>query len=248
MTTHRRSSRSGRATPRLATRRLPPGRYHDHDAYETAATAALLDLDAFGQLPGKVAVFRETSAQHFGVPTGDYDEALAKDPTLVLASERAPTAAARSPTSRTERQWLGPSMCAKQAKDARSWRNEMVHDIISRHRLANVHVWPFEEITRERWDMHASTKWSSGRWVSDCTHLCYSQSFWDLSFHDLYVTLANSSEWLQRRHLRLTKPPGQLDEHAGREEASRRGPRRNISDRTPDDLDVLVGRRSSLSG
>ena len=85
----------------------------------------------------------------------------------------------------------------------------MVHDILSRHRLANVHVWPFEDITRERWDMHASTKWtnhgSSGKWVSDCTHLCYSQSFWDLAFHDLYVTLANSSDWLKRRHRKLAK-------------------------------------------
>ena len=130
---------------------------------------------------------------------------MAKDPSLVLASKRVPAAAMSRPAGKLDRQWLGPSMCQQQAKDARSWRNQMVQELIARHRLANVHVWPFEEITRERWDMHASTKWSNTKWVSDCTHLCYSQSFWDLSFHDLYVTLANASEWLQRRHRRLAK-------------------------------------------
>lgn len=82
-------------------------------------------------------------------------------------------------------------------------------------------------------DFHASTKWASSHWVSDCTHLCYSPSFWEvrpcrdllcgvpcvdhctvtsrrpsppqLSIHELYLTLANASAWLHRRHHRLAR-------------------------------------------
>ena len=145
-----------------------------------------------------MAVFRETSAQHFGVPSGDYDDAVAKDGRLVLAKRTGSAA-----VSKTDRHWVGPSMCQQQAAHARSWRNVMLHDLLARHHFGHVRVQPFEGLTRERWDYHASTKWSGGKWVSDCTHLCYSQSFWDLSFHELYMTLANASRWLQRRHRRL---------------------------------------------
>eukprot|EP00966_Prymnesium_polylepis_P074068 1718819-Prymnesium_polylepis.1 len=60
---------------------------------------------------------------------------------------------------------------------------------------------------QERWDFHASVVMARDGHglISDCTHFCYSPSFWELSFHDLYVVLANSSAWLQRRHEALAR-------------------------------------------
>lgn len=168
--------------------------HHTFSDYRAAVDAALRELDAFGRLPGKVAVFRETSAQHFDAPTGDYDDALRRDPALVLLNA---TAELPSDAGGGARKWVGPSMCRQgpaSASPARGWRNEVMHETIRRLGLEHVFVQPFEEITRERWDYHASAVWNSARrrWASDCTHFCYSPVFWELSAHQLFNTLAKA--------------------------------------------------------
>ena len=44
----------------------------------------LQEMAGFGQQSDKAAVFRETSVQHFPVASGDYHEAIARDPSLVV--------------------------------------------------------------------------------------------------------------------------------------------------------------------
>ena len=161
--------------------------YHKHHEYRAVVSTALHELEEFGRVAGRVAIFRETSAQHFDAPTGDYDDALRRDPSLVLLNR---TAELRGDGS--ARKWVGPSMCRQaSASPARGWRNDVLHETIRQHGLRHVHVQPFEEITRERWDYHASAVWSGSqrRWASDCTHFCYSPAFWELSAHQLYNTL-----------------------------------------------------------
>ena len=55
-------------------------------------------------------MFRETSAQHFAVPSGDYDAAVAKNPSLVhVRSFR---------NDATARVWRGPSLCRAHGRGA----------------------------------------------------------------------------------------------------------------------------------
>ena len=101
------------------------------------------------------------------------------------------------------------------AKAASGWRNEQLHALRREMDLRHVHIQPFEALTAERWDYHSSTKWMAAKrqWVSDCTHFCYSPSFWDLSFHELYESLAQGRLWLQRRHASMqseSRPPRDL--------------------------------------
>ena len=187
---------------------------HDgnHTTYREAIRDALDDLEAFASIKGNAAIFRETSAQHFPAPSGDYHDALRKDPSLVLASPPQPEPAAklnnrgRSSSGRgsggsrqaaeAPKQWAGPSMCSRIAKDApRHWRNQIVAELFAERGYSHVRLQPFEELTRGRWDFHSSTKWvggahGRGAWKSDCTHWCYSPCMWELSFSDLYRELA----------------------------------------------------------
>jgi hypothetical protein len=61
--------------------------YGDSAEYRQAMGDALRELEAFATAkPGRAAVIVETSAQHFPVPSGDYNDAIRKDPNLVLSS------------------------------------------------------------------------------------------------------------------------------------------------------------------
>ena len=190
---------------------------HSKVGYRTLLRAALRDLAAFARCPGKRAVFRETSAQHFAVPNGDYDDAVARDPRLV----RAPTPATRT--------WRGPSLCTRRSAGAGAaarrlnaswgplygWRNRMLAEELAglQPELApaaggsataaraaaaaqgpRVRIQPYGALTTERWDMHESVVWQPERraWSSDCSHFCYSPSFYSLVTHELYRTLASS--------------------------------------------------------
>ena len=44
----------------------------NESAYRDVTATALDDLERFGRLPGKLAVYRETSSQHVPAPGGDY--------------------------------------------------------------------------------------------------------------------------------------------------------------------------------
>lgn len=182
--------------------------YHDPHAYRRAVRAALRALDDFAARPGRAAVFRETSAQHFPVASGDYDEAIRRDPMLVRSSANLTDEDMQ--TVKVRQRWSGPSMCqALMGQHAnatnvqhRSWRNGVLHDLYRELAPRHVHLQAFEDLTAERWDYHASTKWSESyrMWISDCTHFCFSPRFWDLSFHSLYKALIGGRQWLQHRH------------------------------------------------
>ena len=168
-------------------------------AYRHVMASALDDLERFGQQPGKAAVIRETSAQHFPAPSGDYLDAIRKDPALVRAEGPASVSPTVQQQQRKQRggsgqpqlHWTGPSMCRQIAANApKHWRNAVIADLLAERRHPHVGMQPFEELTRPRWDLHSVAKRVGNGWKSDCTHWCWSPCFWELSFHDLHQTLA----------------------------------------------------------
>ena len=172
--------------------------YGDSDAYRMGMRQALEELEVFGREAGKAAVFRETSSQHFPAPSGDYHDAIRRDPSLVLAAApttttpRARSAGARARTSQQQTlEWTGPSMCARIAPDApQHWRNRVITELLRDGRYTHVQLQPFEEMSRSRWDYHASTKHVvGGGWKSDCTHWCYSPCFWAEVLHGMQQAL-----------------------------------------------------------
>ena len=171
---------------------------------------SLQEMASFGQQSGKAAVFRETSAQHFPVASGDYHihksqrstvhrardiqkklaAAAARDPSLVVVVRNGTRGDGKKDQLR---EWHGGSFCAARSSSSPpvSWRNQVVHDVLKRESLTHaVAIQPFEKLTAPMWDYHKVPVWSKGRWTSlDCTHFCYSPRFWDRSFHDLYHAL-----------------------------------------------------------
>ena len=204
--------------------------YGNESRYQEAMRAALHALDDFAATaPGRAAVFRETSAQHFPAASGDYHDAVRRDPALVLAPPpqvHPPTRAAGSVGARgasgfkaargsghagagpaPQRQWTGPSMC-QEISDAAPphWRNAVVSQLFREGRFRHVRLQPMESLTKPRWAFHASTKWVGGAWKSDCTHWCYSPCFWDGVISDMHTAIASSlsthadQQQAKRRH------------------------------------------------
>ena len=163
--------------------------YSGEKRYRAHMVRLMQEMASFGKQSGKAAVFRETSVQHFPVASGDYHEAIARDPSLVVVVRNG----TRGGGSRDDqlREWHGGSFCAARSSSSpQSWRNQVVHDVIAREGLTQaVAIQPFENLTAPMWDFHQHPVWRNGRWSSDCTHFCYSPRFWDRSFHDLYHAL-----------------------------------------------------------
>lgn len=186
--------------------------------YRMLMTHALRDLERFGRQPGKVAVYRETSSQHFPAPSGDYHEAIRRNPLVVQAKPPASAKAAghakaagrAKSLGRKEVQeptWAGPSMCRQIEKEApQHWRNAVLSQLLSDRPHPHVHFQPFEALTRPRWDFHSVAKWANGGWKSDCTHWCWSPCFWELSFHDLFQVLSASTSQSSARALDQRQP------------------------------------------
>jgi hypothetical protein len=175
--------------------------YHSFADYERMLRTAAVELEAFGRGAGRAALWRETSAQNFPGKSGDYDEAVASGAALVLKENATDD---DRPAERADAQWLGPSMCKPHSGrlargglphlKAGGWRNELLRKVLGEAGASHVQVQPFEAMTAERWDYMASTKWVAnaagpGKWLADCTHLCYSPAFWDLTIHDLHAAL-----------------------------------------------------------
>lgn len=163
--------------------------YRRQAVYESEIVEVLREMAAFGRRADTAAVFRESSAQHFAVESGDYHEALRRDPSLVVL--------ARNTTSQAgvrERwhEFHGASFCRPRAQPTiLTWRNRVLHELLAREGWQDaVAIQPFEQLTATRWDYHLHPVGRNGRWSSDCTHFCYSPRFWDRSFHDLYVALS----------------------------------------------------------
>lgn len=170
--------------------------YHVEGEYVGALRAAFDDLAAFASArrDGRVAVFRETSAQHFAATDGDYDRADASARGFVESS-------GKSKAKRCSDTDVCVQPCRPLAKNMSAWRNRALHRVASTRsagggrgrRWGAIRVQPFESVTRARWDYHVASKTDYNqqrrRWIHDCTHFCYSPSFWQESLHDLRVTI-----------------------------------------------------------
>jgi hypothetical protein len=109
-------------------------------------------------------------------------------------------------------------VCKPRLDTSMTWRNAELHAVMAElaprvaGRRPQLSILPFENLTQPRWDMHDHVVRSSnrsvrpggqagarlagsvgGKWITDCTHFCYSPRFWELSFHDLVVTLRGAS-------------------------------------------------------
>ena len=159
----------------------PPGQKGGKMAvYEAEMRALFRQLDAFAQQPGKAAVFRETSAQHF-VGTGSY-----------AGDEQAHPRVG------------SPCKCAAMS-EAVLWSNEVVrmNQVIARlaAEFPHVRVLPFYNVTWPRHDMHEEQfcgfqqmrddATSTGS-CCDCTHLCVTPQLWRHVFHSLWSVLATT--------------------------------------------------------
>ena len=105
---------------------------------------------------GHIALYRETSAQHFGTETGEFEGLKRED-------------VAGSPSP--------PFVCRPllETQGRRPWRNEILHKIID-GKYPTVGVLPFEELTKPLWTLHPEYPQvgigNAGN--LDCTHFCYS--------------------------------------------------------------------------
>ena len=163
--------------------------YSNEKRYRAHMVRLMQEMASFGQQSGKAAVFRETSVQHFPVASGDYHDAIARDPSLVVVVRNGTRGDGKQDDQL--REWHGGSFCAARSSSSpQSWRNQVVHDVVGREGLTHaVAIQPFENLTAPMWDFHQHPVWRNGRWSSDCTHFCYSPRFWDRSFHDMYHAL-----------------------------------------------------------
>lgn len=187
--------------------------YMERDEYASDMAALLAEMGALGRRAGFAAVFRETSAQHFDAPSGDYHDAIKRNPSLVVVraprKQRLRTTHNRTPDGRDSgsshpsvEEFLGPSFCRAHASPAhaRSWHNQVVHELVATApHAAAVAIQPFEQLTSGLWAFHAHPVHRGGKWVTDCTHFCYSPRFWDRSFHDLYIALSDAFQMRSKR-------------------------------------------------
>jgi hypothetical protein len=131
------------------------GLHYDNETEYVADMSVFLSLlGDFGRLPGKVALFSETSAQSFAV-TGAYVKG---------ASSCAPT----------------PPEVARD--------NLVYRQNLAVRRLAALHgvpVVPFYDATLPRWNLReekycevAARRHAPEAECTDCTHLCYTPTFW----------------------------------------------------------------------
>ena len=117
-------------------------------------------LDGFGSRPGKLAIFREVTAQHFVTSSAGLSTGSCED---------------RSSDG------IG---CAS-APGAHPGRNVYLHRMVS-STYRNIHVEQLWEVTRDRGDMHVVANTAG---ATDCTHFCFCPLFWEGVFTSLYNEL-----------------------------------------------------------
>ena len=151
----------------------------------------LRDLNRFALRPGKVAIFRETSVQHFASSTGDFHDAVGEDPALSKSSasaRRRTKERARLPAFESN-----VSFCRQRRKQHISWRNALLRRIAPTE-APLVKVLAFENLTASRWEYHgAPVPTGASTWASDCTHFCWSPRWYDVCFHYIYELLASDA-------------------------------------------------------
>lgn len=181
------------------------------DDFVNATIKALLELEEFGERTGKIAIFRESSAQHSPLQahesarqrlTGQpsHEHKLSQCFPRGHGPEHPPGA-----TPEMEGKGIKPPERALVELSGPRGRNQMLSKFHSLLGLRHVLIQPFEELTVERFDFHASPgKKVKQQQLPDCTHFCYSPTFWDLGFHSLYLTLVRAGvSWVRERHLAI---------------------------------------------
>jgi hypothetical protein len=140
--------------------------YHNEAEYAVDMHGVLADLGEFNKRPGKQALFRETSAQAFA-KTGAYAG--------VTTMGCAPTPLAATHDNLVYRQ------------------NEFIRRAAPTY---GVPVLPFYEETLPRWNMREekfceaeARRERPEAECTDCTHLCYTPTFWAERVHELALRL-----------------------------------------------------------
>ncbi len=159
----------------------PPGKPEEKwSEYEAEMGALFAQLEAFGRLPGKASVFRETGAQHFA-GTGAY----AGDEQAHPGARRGCHCEAMSPEVLRDNEV--------------TQYNAVIHKLAATH--PHVGVLPFYELTAPRHDMHEGAfcafeqmreNPTADGFCCDCTHLCHTPQLWRHVFANLYDVLAAS--------------------------------------------------------
>mmetsp|Transcript_3922 Transcript_3922/g.7631 ORF Transcript_3922/g.7631 Transcript_3922/m.7631 type:complete len:433 (-) Transcript_3922:30-1328(-) len=146
--------------------------YHSVAAVGAMLRAALAQLGAWrAGGAGRLALWRETSAQHFA--GGAYSAGAARPP------PGTPCACVRAPSD------------ASGSSDLNVVSARLEREIAPAHGVVLV---PFSNLTRARHDMHRAhfCSYHGQRRVGiccDCTHFCYSPLFWDAAFGGLLLAL-----------------------------------------------------------
>jgi hypothetical protein len=144
--------------------------FHDLAEYQLAMEALFAELGAFNRLPGKLAVFRETSAQSFP-GTGSYTP----------GAEHTSSACVETP--------------AAAAFSNHVWQqNQIVRRLGAEH---GVPILDFYNLTLARWTMYEERKCKRDATASecaasevDCTHLCMTPTLWASMVDALYNILS----------------------------------------------------------
>lgn len=144
----------------------PPSRsYHNESEFSAHMTPMFAQLEAFARRPGKAALFRETSAQHFegtGAYAGKAQSHLTKGSTCVCA----------------------PMSLEVAANNVATRQNRVVAELAERS--AAVRILPFYELTLPRHDMHEAEycafEQRRGKRPEEMTYVCCEcvphRSFW----------------------------------------------------------------------
>jgi len=142
---------------------------HEPDEHEYRSQmkelAQVLD-DWMKDVPGRIAMFKEMSAQHFSSDkgTGKYDD---RDK-LRSSKDNCRCSALRTTVEP---------------------RNEFLHDLL-RQQHPKIKIIPFWDLTAPRYNMHHESAMSIDgiRSVCDCTHFCFSPEFYRREFDLWYKT------------------------------------------------------------
>ena len=169
--------------------------------YGSAMEAAFRELETFAARRPfwRRAVVRETSAQHFSSrEEGSYESASVSARSMDHASCQ--TAAAENPLCTQPCRPHAHTNASHASAPRRSWRNRIIHELAAQSRQradgrwAAPQVQAFEALTAARWDYHVASKTAfdakTSRHIFDCTHFCYSPSFWQQSMNDLARVVA----------------------------------------------------------
>ena len=176
--------------------------FHHRSDYEIVLHRTFAVIEEFLKLhPDNVAVFVESTAQHFATATGGWCgmDQLADDNPLKKKME-APdlkidlygcTPLHSMTKKKKPSNKAVPKLCEQHAQWEGQWRNELVHYLVQT-KSPQVAIAPLGALTMPLWDLHIGGT-PDGR--LDCTHYCYSPPLVEAAVH----VLARAVEWADKQ-------------------------------------------------